>query len=73
MPSMHFGWTALVGLIIFRTGRPALRILGVVYPALMFIAVIVTGNHYVVDPIAGGLVLYVSLRIPGLLARREAY
>lgn len=71
MPSMHFGWTALVGLIAFRTGHTLLRVIGITYPALMFIAVIVTGNHYIVDPLVGGLVVYASLRIPPLLARRE--
>ena len=52
MPSMHFGWTALVGLIVFRTGHTALRVIGIAYPALMFI---------------GGLVVYASLRIPRCL------
>jgi hypothetical protein len=67
MPSMHFGWTVLVGLIVFRTGHTALRVIGIAYPALMFIAVIVTGNHYVADPLIGGLVVYASLRIPRCL------
>ena len=71
MPSMHFGWTALMGLIVYRTGHTAFKVVGMAYPTLMFIAVIVTGNHYVIDPIAGGLVVYASLRIPALITRRD--
>lgn len=71
MPSMYFGWTALAGLIVYRTGYTAFKVVGIAYPTLMFIAVIVTGNHYVIDPIAGGLVVYASLRIPALITRRD--
>ena len=72
MSSTHFGWTALVGLIVYRAGHTAFKVVGIAYPSLMFIAVIVTGNHYyVINPIAGGLVVYASLRIPALITRRD--
>ena len=60
MPSLHFSWTIMFGVLYFRTGRPLLRVAGVVYPTLTFFAITVTANHYIVDAIAGGVVILAS-------------
>jgi membrane-associated phospholipid phosphatase len=57
MPSMHCGWT-LIGAAMLAYAVPRRHlglILGAIYLAVMFLTVVVTGHHYVLD-IAGGLV-----------------
>jgi len=60
MPSLHFGWSALFGIIFFRSGNPVLRVLAFIYPSMMLFTIVVTGNHYLLDAIAGGVVIIVS-------------
>lgn len=60
MPSMHFGWPALFGVMLYRTGVPVLRVVAFAYPAILWCSVIATANHYFVDTIAGGLVVAAS-------------
>jgi membrane-associated phospholipid phosphatase len=56
IPSMHIGWDLLmgIGLIWAATHRP-LRWFGAILPFGMLLAVVVTGNHYVIDGIAGAI------------------
>jgi membrane-associated phospholipid phosphatase len=62
LPSLHFGWNLLVGIILFGTTRRlAVRAFAVLMPAAMAFAVVATANHYVVDVVAGGLVVLVAL------------
>ncbi len=75
LPSLHVGWNLLIGLAVYRTGvNRAARVFGVVSPALMFAAVVLTGNHYVIDGVLGAAVavigLIVSLRVTPKLAVR---
>ncbi|MDP6823117.1 MAG: phosphatase PAP2 family protein [Dehalococcoidia bacterium] len=60
MPSLHFGWSVLFATIFFRSGNRFLRIFAFVYPSMMLFTIVVTGNHYFLDAIAGGLVILVS-------------
>jgi hypothetical protein len=54
MPSMHVGWSLLVGLVGFRAvSRRAARCLFLLHPVVMAVTVTATGNHYFVDSIAG--------------------
>ena len=59
MPSMHVGWAFLAALILRAVvRRPWATAIGVLYVATMTWTVVVTGNHYLVDAIAGvGIVL----------------
>ena len=80
MPSMHVGWSLLVGLIGFRVARrPAVRALFVLHPVIMAITVTATGNHYFLDSIVGVLVAltaFAVIRLPrprlGSLLQRPA-
>ena len=54
MPSLHFGWTVLFGIMFYRSGKLPLRVWGMLYPTLTFFAITMTGNHYAIDAIAGG-------------------
>jgi membrane-associated phospholipid phosphatase len=54
MPSVHMAWAIVAGAaLIILAGPLWARALGAIYPICMLIAVVVTGNHYLVD-VAGG-------------------
>jgi hypothetical protein len=59
MPSLHFAWTLLFGIMFWRSQRRILRILGVLYPTATFFAIVITGNHYVIDAVGGALMMAV--------------
>jgi hypothetical protein len=64
MPSMHVGWSLLVGLIGFRVARrPAVRALFALHPLVMAITVTATGNHYFLDSIVGIVVALSAVAI----------
>ena len=55
MPSLHVGWVLLVSIAIMNLVRSrAVRATAAVLPIAMFGAIVLTGNHYIVDGIAGG-------------------
>jgi hypothetical protein len=69
VPSMHVGWSVIVGYFGFRTARhPALRAFFVAHPLLMAVAVTATGNHFFFDCVTGALVAAATLLL--LQARR---
>jgi hypothetical protein len=54
MPSLHVGWMSLAGWGLYKALRGWKGIaIGAVPPTLMMITVVVTGNHYWLDGIAG--------------------
>ncbi len=70
MPSLHFGWNLLLGIaIIYATKNLALRAFAVVMPISMALAVIVTGNHFILDVVAGTVVSLFGLWVAALLDR----
>ncbi|MDX6645306.1 MAG: hypothetical protein QOK40_1033 [Miltoncostaeaceae bacterium] len=57
MPSLHVGMAPVVGWALWRLTRsPWTRGIGLAYPVLVTVAVVVTGNHFLLD-VAGGLVV----------------
>ena len=84
MPSLHFGYSLLIGLTVamvplsaersrrqvvsvplfgsrLRVRLPSLSrvaclALGFAYPALIFVAIVVTANHFILDAVAGACV-----------------
>jgi membrane-associated phospholipid phosphatase len=63
MPSFHAGWNVLLGIVVFRATRNLLlRLLAVVGPTAMVLAVVATANHFVVDVVAG-----IAIACAGLL------
>jgi hypothetical protein len=64
VPSLHFGWSLLLGLVIFWVAKnPAIKIFGLVWPVAMFFAVVMTGNHFVLDTVLGAIVSFAGLGI----------
>jgi hypothetical protein len=58
MPSMHFTWVLLVGIAIVHIVRSLwLKALGILFPVGMLIAIVATANHFILDAIAGAIVL----------------
>jgi len=64
MPSLHFGWSLLLAAAVGWVGRSWwLRGFAVVWPVAMFLAVVQTGNHFIIDAVAGGVVSFAGLGI----------
>lgn len=61
MPSLHYAWALLVMVGAFKLGGFWIKTLGFTYQALMFVAIIATGNHYVLDAVAGAVLLVVAI------------
>jgi hypothetical protein len=57
MPSLHFGWALLVGMMAYGFEHRAFRFLGVLYPVCMAFVVVTTGHHFFLDIVAGGIVV----------------
>jgi PAP2 superfamily len=68
VPSMHVGYAAIVGASLVRDGaRPALRAAGLLYPALVLVVIVSTGNHFLLDAVAGVIVAAVAAGAARLL------
>jgi PAP2 superfamily protein len=63
MPSMHVGQSLLFCASIIMLGRSPWRWLALLWPAMMLTTVMATANHYLVDGIAGGLVVAAALGV----------
>jgi hypothetical protein len=60
-PSMHAGWALWVALAVWRASRSrTLRTLAVLYAVGTGIVVVATGNHWVLDVIAGQAVMLLA-------------
>jgi hypothetical protein len=78
VPSMHFGYAimiGIVGLLLLRSWP--LRLVALAYPAIVFVTITGTANHYVLDAVAGGLVIAVAFvavwALPGVRERLRAH
>jgi PAP2 superfamily len=70
VPSLHAGYAIGVGIGVFRyAGGRLWRGLAVAYPALVVLTIIVTGNHFVLDAVAGALVLGLGFAVTPPLRR----
>jgi hypothetical protein len=72
MPSLHIGWalfTASALWSVVRRGR--WRALLALYPAGTLFAVVVTGNHYVLDGVGGAVALAAGFGVARLRSRLQ--
>jgi hypothetical protein len=76
MPSLHMAWAAWCTLALWRASqRPVVRVLAVAYPCLTALAVLATGNHFLLDIFGGLVVLAIAVLLvgsPGRAGRRLA-
>jgi membrane-associated phospholipid phosphatase len=70
VPSLHAGWAVGVAVGIFRYSRSrALKTLGALYPVAVILTIVVTGNHFLVDAVAGMLVMAIGFLVARGLTR----
>ncbi len=73
MPSLHVGMAPVVAWALWRlTPWAWSRALGLAYPVLVSVAVVVTGNHYLLDIAGGVAVVLPAALIAHLLTRAPA-
>ncbi|ANH37005.1 PAP2 superfamily protein [Nocardioides dokdonensis FR1436] len=71
MPSMHVGWAVWVALALSRVVPPSWRRAVWAYPVLTTVVVVLTGNHWVLDAVAGAaVVLLVDRAVRAWAVRR---
>ncbi len=64
MPSLHIAWAVWCTLAIWTVStRVWVRVLAVLYPCVTALAVLATGNHFVLDMVGGLLVLTLAALI----------
>lgn len=70
MPSLHVGWALWCGWQMVRHGQHRItRWAGVAYPTLITVVVMATGNHYLLDAVAGFAVVFLAMVAVGGVAR----
>jgi len=77
MPSLHFGYSFLIGLTVatvplrvrgrFGWKRLAAVVCGMVYPAIILTAIVATANHFVLDAVAGAIACILAWNYNGFL------
>lgn len=70
MPSLHVAFALFSGIGMIWVGRRLIHwVMGIAYPILMVTAVVGTGNHYILDAVAGSfLTITAYLLIPRVTA-----
>ena len=71
MPSLHYAWAVLVMIGAFKFSGFWTKVVGFTFQLLMFVAIIATGNHYVLDAIAGAILLLVAIYIARIWMRYD--
>ncbi|MYC29217.1 MAG: inositol phosphorylceramide synthase [Chloroflexi bacterium] len=57
MPSLHFSWTCILAWLFLREVKGWYRYLGIAYPLLTLAAILVTGNHFLLDAAVGAALI----------------
>ena len=60
LPSLHFAWAVFFGVLFIRRRGKLLKAAGVLYPSITLAAIVVTANHYLIDAVAGALLMAVA-------------
>jgi hypothetical protein len=71
MPSLHVGWTIWVAWAVWRHTNVVGRSIAVLYAAGTTLVVLATGNHWVLDAVAGAVVVAVGIVVSGWIAGRR--
>ena len=73
-PSLHLAWATWTSIVCFRLVRkPLLRKLWLGYPLITATVVIATGNHYLLDAVAGWSLALLTLAIAHRFPRSREY
>jgi PAP2 superfamily len=72
MPSLHMAWAVWCTMALWQLSRRRwVRVLAVAYPCVTALAVLATGNHFVLDLVGGLLAIALAAVIVGLASRLE--
>lgn len=72
VPSLHAGWAVGVACGVVRYTRSrAVKGMAILYPLLVVLTIVVTGNHFFLDAVAGVIVMAVGFLAASALVRRE--
>jgi hypothetical protein len=72
MPSLHVGWAIWCGVLIaIYAQRRWVKILGIAYPLASTVVVMATGNHYLLDAIAGAITMAAGGLLAAALPKRH--
>jgi len=73
MPSLHIAWAVWCSLALWRiSSRSWVRVLAVLYPCVTAVAVLATGNHFLLDLVGGLVAIALSVAIVELVSRWRA-
>ena len=73
MPSMHIVWAVIVACVVIPRARHGWsKVAAAVYPVVTVLAIMITGNHYIVDAIGAVAVVavgyWLARALPGVVA-----
>lgn len=73
MPSLHMAWAAWCAVVLWRIAPRARvwRTLALLYPCLTALAVMATGNHYLLDVLAGVVTAALAAALAAIVERRR--
>jgi PAP2 superfamily len=63
MPSLHCVWAITTGVAIFVVAKSRWRWIGLVHAGVTVLVVVITGNHYWSDAIAGAALVFLGLAV----------
>jgi len=70
MPSLHCAWALWVACVLYpRARNPGIRAFAVAYPVLTVVAIVLTGNHYLLDAVGGFAILGVGYAVARAVTR----
>ncbi len=73
MPSLHFSWTLMFGVLFLRMPNKWIKVMGVLYPTMTLLAITITANHYIMDAMAGALLVIAAFLTMELGFRRRFF
>ena len=73
MPSLHFSWTVMFGVLFLSTPNKWIKVFGVIYPTMTLLAITITGNHYIMDAVGGGLLVLAAFLTMELGIKRRFF
>jgi hypothetical protein len=72
VPSLHAGWAVGVGVGLILFAKPLFwKVIGVLYPVAVVLTIVVTGNHFVFDALAGIAVMALGFWLSETLFERR--
>ncbi|WVW87050.1 hypothetical protein I302_109107 [Kwoniella bestiolae CBS 10118] len=67
-PSLHFGYSFVIGLSLFiYSPHKLMRFISIFYPLLILVVIMATANHYILDAVGGFFITVIAHRINRLV------